>query len=333
MAVKDKGAQGKRVYLMDKVKISVVIASYNGSEFLVEQLDSIRSQTLPPDELIICDDLSKDNTVEVAENYIKEHNLEKLWRITVNEKNMGYADNFDNVAKQATGDLIFFSDQDDVWNPDKIEIMSKIMAEHPECKVLCSDYTPWYTGDNAPQAPRSVMDRMPDNGVLETVRLKKRSVYIGALGCCMCVRREFYSDISDYRFPGWAQDDRMWKMGQCIPGGCLILHRNLIKHRIHGSNTSTYGKYHTVERRVKLFNEMVEAEKQMLKYLEDNSAGDKETKIINKHISMMGKRISLILERKILNCISLIAFLPYYERKKSYFVEIYMALKVRNDSR
>ena len=63
MAVKDKGAQGKRVYLMDKVKISVVIASYNGSEFLVEQLDSIRSQTLPPDELIICDDLSKDNTV------------------------------------------------------------------------------------------------------------------------------------------------------------------------------------------------------------------------------------------------------------------------------
>ncbi len=327
MAVKDKGAQGKRVYLMDKVKISVVIASYNGSEFLVEQLDSIRSQTLPPDELIICDDLSKDNTVEVAENYIKEHNLEKLWRITVNEKNMGYADNFDNAAEQATGDLIFFSDQDDVWNPDKIEIMSKIMAEHPECQVLCSDYTPWYTGDNAPQAPKSVIERMPDNGVLETVRLKKRSVYIGALGCCMCVRRSFYNSIRDYRFPGWAQDDRMWKMGQCIPGGCLILHRNLIKHRIHGNNTSTYGKYHTVERRVKLFDGMVKAEKQMLRYLKDKNAENKDIKLINKHISMMKKRIGLIKNKKILEAIPLIGYLSYYERIKSYLVELCILLK------
>ena len=312
---------------MGKVKISVVIASYNGAEYLVEQLESIRTQTLPPDELIICDDRSKDNTVEVAETYIKEHKLEGSWRITVNEQNMGYADNFDHAAKQATGDLIFFSDQDDVWNLDKIEIMTKIMAEHPECKVLCTDYVPWYTGENAPQAPKSVMDRMPDNGALETVRLKKKSVYIGALGCCMCVRREFYTDICSYRFSGWAQDDRMWKMAQCEPGGCLILHRNLIKHRIHGNNTSTYGKYHTVERRVKLFSEMLEAEKQMLKYLEDKKADKKDIKLINKHISMMGKRIDLIQNRKLLKTVPLIGYLSYYERKKSYLVEIYMALK------
>ncbi len=314
---------------MDKVKISVVIASYNGAEFLTEQLESIRTQTLPPDELIICDDRSKDNTVEVARNYIKEHSLEGIWRITVNEQNMGYADNFDNAAKQATGDLIFFSDQDDVWNPDKIEIMNKIMAEHPECKVLCTDYTPWYTGENAPKAPKSVMDRMPDNGELATVRLKKRSVYIGALGCCMCVRKKFYSSISAYHFPGWAQDDRMWKMAQCVPDGCLILHKNLIKHRIHGSNTSTYGKYHTVERRVKLFVGMLEAEKQMLRYLKDNKADKNNIKLINKHISMMEKRLSLISNKKLLKAIPLIGYLPYYERKKSYFVEIYISLKHR----
>ncbi len=312
---------------MDKIKISVVIASYNGAEYLVEQLESIRTQTLPPDELIICDDRSKDNTVEVAETYIKEHKLEGLWRVTVNEQNMGYADNFDHAAKQAAGDLIFFSDQDDVWNTDKIEIMTGIMEEHHECKVLCTDYVPWYTGENAPQAPKSVMERMPDNGVLENVRLKKKSVYIGALGCCMCVRREFYTDICSYRFHGWAQDDRMWKMAQCEPGGCLILHRNLIKHRIHGNNTSTYGKYHTVERRVKLFSEMLEAEKQMLKYLEDKKADKKDIKLINKHISMMGKRIDLIKNRKLLKTVPLIGYLSYYERKKSYLVEIYMALK------
>ena len=192
--------------------------------------------------------------------------------------------------------------------------------------VLCSDYTPWYTGENPPQAPKSVIDRMPDNGVLEEVVLKKKSVYIGALGCCMCVRRQFYSDISLYRFNGWAQDDRMWKMAQCAHG-CLILHKNLIKHRIHGNNTSTYGKYHTVERRVKLFSDMLEAEKQMLKYLSDNKAEKKEIKLIERHISMMEKRIVLLRERKLFKSVSLIRFLPYYERKKSFLVEIYMALK------
>ena len=311
---------------MDKVKISVVIASYNGAEFLVEQLESIRNQTMPPDELIICDDRSKDDTVKVAEEYIKRHDLERKWLVAINDHNMGYADNFDNAAKMASGELIYFSDQDDVWDHKKIEIMTKIMDEHPECKVLCSDYIPWYTGENTPQAPKSVTDRMPDNGVLEEVKLKKRSVYIGALGCCMCVRRDFYKSISSYRFNGWAQDDRMWKMAQCAHG-CLILHKNLIQHRIHGNNTSTYGKYHTVERRVKLFSEMVGAERQMLRYLEDNKAEIKEIKLIKTHIDMMEKRIRLIRDRKILQVFPLIRYLSYYERKKSYFVELYMALK------
>lgn len=311
---------------MEKQKISVVIASYNGAAFLTDQLESIRKQTLPPDELIICDDRSKDDTVKVAEEYIAGHNLDKNWHVFVNEHNKGYADNFDHAANQANGELIFFSDQDDVWNPEKIEIMTKIMYEHPECKVLCSDYIPWYTGENAPQAPKSVMDRMPDNGVLEEVKLKKKSVYIGALGCCMCVRREFYKNISSYRYNGWAQDDRMWKMAQCAHG-CMILHNNLIKHRIHDNNTSTYGKYHTKAKRIKLFTEMLEAEKQMLKYLTDNKAEKKEINLVSKHISMMEKRISLLKDRKLLKAFSLVRYLPYYEKTKSYLVDIYIALK------
>ena len=68
---------------MDKVKISVVIASYNGAEFLVEQLESIRNQTMPPDELIICDDRSKDK-----ENYHLQQQI-FLFFITKNKNIMG----------------------------------------------------------------------------------------------------------------------------------------------------------------------------------------------------------------------------------------------------
>ena len=311
---------------MDNIKISVVIASYNGAGYIEEQLESIRNQTLPPGELIICDDCSTDNTVEVVEKYIKKNNLEDKWSISINEKNLGYADNFDHATLKAKGSLIFFSDQDDVWELNKIEIMTEIMDKHPECKVLCTDYTPWYTSENAPQAPKSILSRMPNNGILEFIKLKRKSVYIGALGCCMCVRKEFYHDVKEYRFSGWAQDDRMWKMAQCAHG-CLILHSNLVKHRIHGNNTATYGKYHTVDRRVSLFADMIKAERQMLKYLEDNKAEKKEISIIKKHILMMGKRISLIKDRKLLKSISLIRYIPYYERTKSYLVEIYIAIK------
>ena len=306
--------------------ISVVMATYNGAGYIREQLDSIMNQSIRPNELIICDDRSTDNTVEVVRRYVTEHAYGGIIRVEVNENNLGYADNFDKAATLAQGDLIFFSDQDDTWNPDKIKIMMDLMEQHPECVVLCSDYYPWYDGENAPKAPKSVLERMPDNGVLENVKLAKRSVYIGALGCCMCVRRSFYSDISKYRFKGWAQDDRMWKMAQCA-GGCLILHRNLINHRIHGSNTSTYGKYHTIDRRVKLFSEMLEAEKQMLAYLKDNGGTDAEKRLIEKHMNMMEKRIMLMRYRKIKNAIALIGYLPYYERKKSYLVELFMAIK------
>lgn len=311
---------------MEEIRISVVIASYNGAEYIQEQLESIRNQTLPPDELVICDDRSSDNTVEVVNKYIKEHDLEGKWSISINEKNLGYADNFDRVTMKANGSYIFFSDQDDVWESDKIKIMIDIMDKNPDCMVLCSDYMPWYTSENAPKAPKNIVKRMPDNGVLEKINLKKRSIYIGALGCCMCVRKDFYHNICNYRFAGWAQDDRMWKMGQCAHG-CMILHRNLVKHRIHDNNTATYGKYHTLERRVKLFSQMLEADRQMLSYLEKNNADRKEIRILKRHIAMMEERIELLDKRKFTRTIPLLGKLQYYERIKSYPVELYMALK------
>lgn len=76
------------------MKISVVMATYQGEKYLREQLDTIRLQTRRADEVILCDDCSGDATVEIAEQYIREYGLEAEWRILVNEKNLGYANNF-----------------------------------------------------------------------------------------------------------------------------------------------------------------------------------------------------------------------------------------------
>ena len=309
--------------------ISVVMATYNGEKYLLEQLDSIKDQTVSPDEVIICDDRSTDNTQTIVEDYIAKHNLEG-WHFIVNEKNLGYGNNFHQAVGRATGDLIFFSDQDDIWAPDKIEIMRKIMTDHEDCALLCTDYEPYATEEAAPKVPKQISDRMPDDGKLEKIGLSARSIYIGALGCCMCVRRSFYINMAEYWFDGWAQDDRMWRLSQCV-GGCYILHSNaLVKHRLHGNNTSTYGKYHTVEKRVRLFKEMLEADRQMLSAVKSGDVvSKKETSILLKHIKMMELRIDLLEKRRIFNCVALLSYFRYYEKKKSYVLEMLMAIRNR----
>ena len=105
------------------MNISIAMATYNGAKFLREQLDSIAAQTLPPYELVICDDGSTDSTLAIAREFAKEVNFPV--RIYLNEHNLGFADNFLKAASLCEGDWIAFSDQDDVWLPHKLATVSR----------------------------------------------------------------------------------------------------------------------------------------------------------------------------------------------------------------
>lgn len=108
--------------------ISVAMCTYNGERFLSEQLKSIFSQTCPPDEIIICDDCSKDHTVQLAHSLLSQWNGK--WKIIQNEKNLGFRKNFEQVIQLCQGDIIFLSDQDDVWMPEKIGVMMRVFKNH-----------------------------------------------------------------------------------------------------------------------------------------------------------------------------------------------------------
>lgn len=302
--------------------ISVVMATYNGAQFIEEQLDTIREQTKAVDELIICDDGSTDNTVEIAQNYISDYGLEEKWHVYRNPENLGYADNFYHAATFATGDLLFFADQDDRWNADKIQIMEKIMEEHEDCVVLCSDYFPWLSEDRPVKVSESTILPLSDKGTLEKIKMANRSLYIGAIGCCMCIRRDFYKRIEQYWFDGWAQDDRMWRLAQCA-NGLYVLHSNLVWHRIHAHNTSTYGNYHDRSKRLQLFKNMALACEQSEKAATEFSVSDMETKILSSHSKMMKMRCEMLEKRKLTNALRLIRFLRYYQNYRSYLIDLY----------
>lgn len=102
------------------MKISVCMATYNGEKYIYEQISSILNQIHNNDELIISDDHSTDHTVKIIEEF-KDSRIQ----IFLNNGTKGYTKNFENAIKNASGDIIFLSDQDDIWIEGKVEKMVK----------------------------------------------------------------------------------------------------------------------------------------------------------------------------------------------------------------
>ena len=117
-------------------KIDILLATYNGSKYLPEQLNSILSQSYKNINVIIRDDGSSDNTVDIIKEYEQEDNRVRL--LNDNLGNLGFVRNFEELMKHSDAEYIMFSDQDDVWYKNKVEIsyleIKKIEGEYG-CKV------------------------------------------------------------------------------------------------------------------------------------------------------------------------------------------------------
>ena len=119
--------------MIEGKKISVALAAYNGSEYIVEQLDSILDQSILPDEIIVSDDCSTDDTYKIVEKYAETHPIVKIFE---NDVNLGFIKNFEKAAKLCKGDYILFSDQDDIWTHDHIEVLVK---NSYEADLVCAN--------------------------------------------------------------------------------------------------------------------------------------------------------------------------------------------------
>lgn len=101
-------------------KVAVVMATYNGEKFIEEQLQSIVNQTYPNLEIVITDDCSTDGTYSILQRYAHRYPNISCYQ---NRRNIGYVKNFEKAIKLAEADYIALSDQDDIWQHDKIALM------------------------------------------------------------------------------------------------------------------------------------------------------------------------------------------------------------------
>lgn len=119
------------------MKISIALCTYNGERFLREQLDSIVSQTLLPDELVVCDDRSQDATLEILIAFSERSSFPV--HIYQNEANLGSTKNFEKAISLCQGDIIALCDQDDVWKPQKLKRLAETLQTNPEAGYVFSN--------------------------------------------------------------------------------------------------------------------------------------------------------------------------------------------------
>lgn len=117
--------------------LSVALCTYNGETYIREQVESILNQTLPVDEIVVCDDGSTDETLSIIESFRENTSVDI--RIYRNETNLGVCANFQKAVDLCNGDIIFLSDQDDVWHGDKVETVVGYFNLHHQKQVVFTD--------------------------------------------------------------------------------------------------------------------------------------------------------------------------------------------------
>jgi glycosyltransferase involved in cell wall biosynthesis len=116
---------------------SVAMCTYNGARFIREQLDSILNQSLPIDEIVICDDGSTDGTLKIIQQYINRFPNRIL--LHQNLQSLGVCANFAKAIELCTKDCIFLADQDDVWTKDKTKTIVAYFEQHLDKSVVISN--------------------------------------------------------------------------------------------------------------------------------------------------------------------------------------------------
>jgi glycosyltransferase involved in cell wall biosynthesis len=210
---------------MNCSKISVVIATYNGEKFIKEQIASILKQVDDDAEIIVSDNGSTDETIEIIKSFDDK-------RITLTYCLVkGVIPNFENGLNKASGNIIFLSDQDDVWLDDKVQVTKEYLQQYDlvmsDCKIVDDSlnvlFNSFYIQTNAGKG------------------LVKNLLSNTYHGCCMAFKKELL-ELS-LPFPKNIPMHDIWIsfVGE-IFFSCYFIPKPLLLHRRHHQNASTATK-------------------------------------------------------------------------------------------
>lgn len=221
------------------MRISIAMCTYNGGRFLAEQLDSLLQQQRRPDQVVVCDDGSTDNTLELLADF---SNRAQAMGVAVlvhpNPRNLGYVRNFEQALALCDGDLIFLCDQDDIWHREKLQRYAQQFAARPALMLLHSDAR--LVDAQGRDLHCSLLDAIEVTAAeLEAVHagravevLLRRNI---ATGATMALRRELVARALPVE-AGWIHDEWLAVAAACSGGEVDCLEWPSIDYRQHGGN-------------------------------------------------------------------------------------------------
>jgi glycosyltransferase involved in cell wall biosynthesis len=220
--------------------VSVALCTCNGSRFLAEQLQSIVVQTRLPQELVICDDASTDDTVSIIQAFSRSTPFPvKLFQ---NSERLGPAKNFEKAIRLCEGEIIFLCDQDDCWKPLKVERMVQALEKHPQAIYAFSNAE--MVDENGITLDSTLWDAVGLSGRLESFSgdgqlkiLLKQNIVTGA---AMAFRTSF-RDSALPIMPDWMHDHWIVLLGSAVSFGVPVP-EVLLSYRRHGSQVCGWKK-------------------------------------------------------------------------------------------
>jgi len=276
------------------MKISIAMTTYNGGKYLREQLDSLWKQTLPADEIIICDDGSDDETRQILKEFSKLQSEQVEIKIVENEENLGWKLNFRKAMQMCTGDYIFLSDQDDIWELSKIQEMTSVMQKNKDILLLASNYS-LMIEDN------SENKKLPSEVRSNTGKVKKinKFRYYGNVlrpGCTFCFRKEMLEMIRRNDNRDYGHDCILWHIA-LAKDSLWIYEKVLLRQRLHAEHSSRPTEEIGISRRMGEISRKIT----MCEYTNQvyNSEKGKNLVMADKMRTYYSKRYSLLKERKV----------------------------------
>ena len=301
----------------------VILPAYNGAETIEQQMESLYRQTWPI-RVIIRDDCSTDNTVQIVDDFIRSHHLNS-WTLIRNEENAGWKRNFFEGMRTCGGDVIFPCDQDDYWHPDKVEKMMKTMEQQKEIMLLSCDLNIVYRG-NAIRAKVYHQNKEEREQLVTKYQFTDQFFRNPRPGCSYAVRRDFFDSVQELWQDNYLYDEFLWLMA-AMQDGAYFYNDQLIDYIRSESSVSDI-RYKDIE-----------MQKQNLRYIQDTLQGMKRfaeeypEKVPNVYrgkitaaLQWVQRRKKLMETRNPLLWLAMFRDWKYYNSKKNCLSDLYLVL-------
>lgn len=311
------------------MKISVVMCTYNGERYVEKQLSSILMQTRQPDEVIIVDDVSTDDTVPAIRTFLEQNKLGKNWKLYQNEKNLGWQKNFSNSFYHASGDIIFCCDQDDEWYQDKIRIMAEAFEKNSNILVL-GGYVK--AVDENRKIIRKRIGSFPksmETGEIVHIKFDEKFYRTRQPGCAIAFRKELLELYKQYWYDLCPHDQLLWNLAVLLDGAFLIDKTVLLYNRGSTSVFVSEGKRRSSQRRLKKIYALEKVINNIRLIASELWCDESKMKIILAGENWIKRRRELVENRKIINMLFLLRHIRFYSYKILYLVDFYDMTQIK----